>query len=259
MTTKEAIAIIKANKDGMAKLVQDAIEVLHPELKESEGERIRKYIIEFIALSDNPRKDEMLAYLENQKPAEWSEEDKEMMQNIITGLEAQIHLIYAHDEQGKAQMKARINFLMSLPERFSLQPKQEWSEEDEKILEGIILDYEGEIENLSDDVCDELVRPVYEQRISWLKSLRPQPHWKHLSEKDTFIRDRCYATIRDSELSDEEKEWIFDFLKRCEPQPRWKPSKEQMIVLLNAGNGNYLSGKHMQVLRDLYNDLKKLL
>lgn len=42
-------------------------------------------------------------------------------------------------------------------------------------------------------------------------------------------------------------------------EEHWKPSEEQMNVLFNAGNGNYLNGTHMQILRDLYNDLKKLM
>ena len=57
--------------------------------------------------------------------------------------------------------------------------KQEWNEEDEKMLQAIILDYKGEIEHLTDKDIDMLVKPVYKKRIDWLKSLRPQPHCKN--------------------------------------------------------------------------------
>lgn len=66
-------------------------------------------------------------------------------------------------------------WLKSLPERFNLQPKQEWSEEDEA---------------MRSDTLDSLRRyqlsmPNYqvELQMRWLKSLRPQPHWKPSEEQ----------------------------------------------------------------------------
>ena len=48
MTPEEAQAIIKANMKDMAKIVQDAIGVLHPELAESEDERMCKRCIDLL-------------------------------------------------------------------------------------------------------------------------------------------------------------------------------------------------------------------
>lgn len=74
MTPEEAQTIIKANMKDMAKIVQDAIGVLHPELAESEDERIRKRLITLIRVLDslfftgnNPSKEQCIAYLEKQK------------------------------------------------------------------------------------------------------------------------------------------------------------------------------------------------
>lgn len=56
---------------------KEALETLIPELKESEDERVRKEIYNF--LIDMECKKEWIAYLEKQKeqrPAEWSEEDE---------------------------------------------------------------------------------------------------------------------------------------------------------------------------------------
>lgn len=91
-------------------------------------------------------KDECLRLLSNyipQKPAEWSEEDSDNLERVDNYLWMLDD--YVGDDcatpQGKAD-KIRGNiqgilspWLKSLPERFNLQPKQEWSEEDKEILE----------------------------------------------------------------------------------------------------------------------------
>ena len=61
------------------------------ELKETEDERIRKYIVKFVELEKGVNlppddADKMLAYLEkqkDQKPVEWSKEDERMFDSII--------------------------------------------------------------------------------------------------------------------------------------------------------------------------------
>ena len=65
--------------------------------------------------------------VKEQKPAEWSEEDEKMLQSIIKDFRA-----------GKVSTIGQEQWLKSLPERFSLQPKQEWSEEDETYLQDAI-------------------------------------------------------------------------------------------------------------------------
>lgn len=54
------------------------------------------------------------------------------------------------------------------------QKPAEWSEEDERMLEPIISD----LRELCNCETDEELISDYEDRIAWLKSLRPQPHWK---------------------------------------------------------------------------------
>ena len=56
-----------------------------------------------------------------------------------------------------------LDWLKSLPERFNLQPKLEWSEEDEHRRQQAI---------------NALDRNGYYVLVDWLKSLRHQPHWK---------------------------------------------------------------------------------
>ena len=59
----------------------------------------------------------------------------------------------------------------------------EWSEEDEKMIRDILFD----LRELRDDETEEQLREEYSNEINWLKSLRPQPHWKP-SEDERFIK-----------------------------------------------------------------------
>lgn len=128
-----------------------------PELRESEDERMMRVI--GLALTDVPEErftslgttlKDCLAYLEkqkeqkpfnvceqcpyykdcpdyNEKKQEWSEEDSAHLTNAI---------LSAEKEWGTESRTAK--WLKALPERFNLQPKQERSEEDERILRRII-------------------------------------------------------------------------------------------------------------------------
>lgn len=99
-----------------------------------------------------------------EKPAEWSEEDENTKNHVLGYLNG-----FSCSEEAKQQMWKWIN---SLPERFNLQPKQEWSEEDEKMLSDCI-----------EAVGSMSVRSDVKTLRDWLKSLRPQPHWKPSEEQ----------------------------------------------------------------------------
>ena len=77
-------------------------------------------------------------YLGAQKPAEWSEEDSRILYNVIA------YVGYAAGQIGVRNdlFKEANDWLKSLPEKFNLQPKQEWGEEEKKVLDSIIDDYE---------------------------------------------------------------------------------------------------------------------
>lgn len=98
------------------------------------------------------------------KPAEWSEEDKEYFDAIIAKLEV---------TQDDAMLTdGQMSFLKSLPKRFNLQPKLEWNEEDEKHRQWILeclADGKRKVPEFAEQ---------YQAAFDWLKSLRPQPHWK---------------------------------------------------------------------------------
>ena len=110
------------------------IDEVFPELKESEDERIRKELIEFLTHSSGVSGficKRWIAYLEKQKeqkPAEWSEEDKTHLCWIIECFDS----------------------------------------------------WKYQVPEFADQ---------YQSAIDWLKSTRPQPHWKP-SEDDVIIQVR---------------------------------------------------------------------
>lgn len=132
----------------------------------------------------------------------------------------------------------------------------EWSEEDERILKGII----GKIDH------DQTYGVSKVEMLSFLKSLRPvKQEWSKkdedklyqvmeilLADKTVALRDNphCKALHK---AYDEMIAW----LKSIRPQPHWKPSEEQIEVLKDVAYGTYQNGDG-PALRNLYDDLKKL-
>jgi hypothetical protein len=96
-----------------------------------------------------------------QKPS-WSEEDELMLQRCIADFE---YLLKTDKEFFMSRYKEQIDWLRFLKGRVQPQPKQEWSEEDEKMLDSII------------DCIDGTGLLDFDQ-IDWLKSLNPQNRWK---------------------------------------------------------------------------------
>lgn len=140
----------EAKKQGRIIVRVEDLENAFPELRESEGERVRKWLIRDIkqSLDDNVYNDEnidsakeALAWLEKQdqasdqkevrkieqKPA-WSEDDEHYY-----GI---IQYILNNECVGKTDKENAFNWFKSLKDR--VQPKQEWSEEDSKMVEDIV-------------------------------------------------------------------------------------------------------------------------
>ena len=122
---------------------------------------------------------EVQKIFDEQKPAEWSEEDEKMLSDIIKDL---VHPWNEYiPERIEEEIKWLKNKLKSFKDRVQPQPKQEWSEEDEK--------------SLCMCLCA-LGNPNYcykngelERMRNWLKSLRPQPNWKPSEEQITVLHD----------------------------------------------------------------------
>ena len=177
----------KIRQMSLPKETMEILEALAPELAESEDERIRKALIDALKTSKSvgelkfilpePTREGCIAYLEKQKeqkqvpiscghekgtPAEWSEEDKSFYDSIMCEV----------IKEGMHPTPEQANWFKFLPERFNIQPKQEWSNEDEEMLNSII-----------NVVCG-IVQPsngLREKQVRFLKSHLPS--WKPSEEQ----------------------------------------------------------------------------
>ena len=167
---ENAIEVVKKYRGTHILLTEDVIEEMFPELKDTEDEEIRKGIIRCIKcnMPDNDFRKKYLAWFEKQgdhKPVEWSEQDETHITNIIIMLKEGASLHFTEDNITKS-----VSWLKSIKNR--VQPKQEWSDEDEAtftVIGSLILD------NFSAEDAS--------KTLTWLHSLRPQNTWKPSDEQ----------------------------------------------------------------------------
>lgn len=200
--------------------------------------------------------------VESIKSTEWSEEDEEMISNIISSLRGYMCLAskspyYTNHE---AHIQKEIEFLNTLPERLNLQPKQEWSEEDERIVHFYEADYNNQIGDMSmKDVIDMRLK-FKDWLVNRLKDLRPQPK-QEWNEEDEHCIELLDTIIDSSALIPKNRIKCHSFLKSL--RPHWKPSEEQIGALNYAycelfkreDVGHNILGP----LQKLLDDLKKLM
>jgi len=138
--------------------------------------------------------------------------------------------------------------------------KPAWSEEDEKIIKGIIDDIQGRLE----DYPIEQLAEIYFKEISWLKSLkervRPQPKQRWSEEDEKIYQSIMDDTVQENQLNGEQTDWLRDIKYRCFPQPQntWKPSDEQIKALLKLEEMHVLEHEKNQENAHLYMVIKSL-
>lgn len=106
-------------------ITREDIERAFPQVKEDEDERIRKHLINCVTRTIKEAdafkeisEAKILARLEKQKPAEWSEEDEKMRQHIISDLRE--FRQFETDEELVSDYEDEISWLKSL------RPLQKW-------------------------------------------------------------------------------------------------------------------------------------
>ena len=316
-------ALRAANDTG-----EDVVEFIFPELAESEDERIRKTLIRFFAnikeISESGRttwavrKEDaemcksFIAYLEKQKPVEWSEEDnigwdeafvcvtraeraaknEEELQNAVTAekwlkeikfkysvypvkkewsegdkekLYQVIETILADKDVALREYPLcstlheayddMVTFLKSLPERFNLQPKQGWSEEDERMLSRCV----KSIETSKQFADSGTFKEAKDKETSWLKdllnrfNLQPKQEWSEEDERD--VAEYIYETC-DGFTEYSAREVARDILSILQSNHHWKPSEEEMEAFKNSVE--HIPNAYYDDMWELYEQLKKL-
>ena len=205
----------------------------------------------------------------NRKPAEWSEEDETCLTNILIMLQEYVIHHYSKDDVNKS-----VDWLKSLPERFNLQPKQEWSEEDiTNGWTGVNLErYLSCLQKLGTG------NPQQPETINskWFKEhCRPQPREEiyQSAKHDLAIRFMNYldenrpegkmglsnGECEDIDKAFKEYDWakIMRYVEKY--RSSWKPSEEQMEALKWLVEYMSPSEKYIVIVKNLYEQLKKLM
>lgn len=167
---------------------------------------------------------------ERNRGTEWSDDDKTRLKVIKEELERFIMF----NQYGTPLSVDDIGWLETLPERFNLQPKGEWNEEDEKIIEGMIVDYKGEIEHLSDSTIDEQAKSVYQGRIDFLNRLKAYCPESYDNDVQNKIEDAIYLIEHYASHGHDKnlKEKVISGLKSLRPQPKqeWSDEDKEMLM-----------------------------
>ena len=250
------------------------LDVVFPELKESEDERTRKELLEVIrhcyedggyALCTDDYK-KYSAYLEKQRESTWTEEDDIFERNILPRIlnpskwtleqnNADKHYLeeFVDRQKNKFLEKQKEQpstvgdiaaaYQMGLAEGRKEQKPAEWSEA-----------FEDNIRNL---LHDKLTGHSEDGSMSWAISIDDKTLkdivngiWFYVSKEVLKYPNKELSQPEWSEedekmLSDcieavgsmsvrSDVKTLRDWLKSLRPQPRWKPSEEQMAVLYDA-------------------------
>lgn len=156
------------------------------------GDNIQEGVCGFGDTIDDALYEFLKGVCEQQKSAEWSDEDETCLEYALWCVTKARHFV-AKDACDLDACRCAERWLNYLPERFNLPPKQEWGEEDKKMLKATL-------ESLK---RYQLSMPNYqvELQMRWLKSLRPQPHWKPSEEQmDALDNARFCKSYDRSEL-----------------------------------------------------------
>ena len=188
----------------------------------------------------------------------WSEEndDEAWLNDIICKVEFDCTL--NKDEK---------NWLKSLKDR--IQARQEWSEEDKKIIDSIYISLNSEsvAEGLRcygiKYTVDDLETILFKQK-RWLKSIRPQQK-QEWSEEDNQYLCGLIGLIEQSKaeipitLKGKAADNCIDWLKSLSPKNHWKPSEEMLEALdIAIRAGIQLGSWEEKALRELQKQLKAL-
>jgi hypothetical protein len=185
------------NKDPYCPATKEQRDLLLQKMKETgyewDSEKKELRTIEHKSLSTEETELNSLAFLTElgytcipptkEKHAEWSEDDKRMIDTIIYDLER-------HGGKEDSSYSAEINWLKELKDRVQQQPKQEWSEEDDYVYNEIL-------KRVADKkLYDHDLEYIY----TCLKSLKPR--WKPSEEQLKTLWDAivyvegCHSNYR---------------------------------------------------------------
>ena len=288
----ERLQALHRDYDNISNLVdvKRELESIFPELRESEDERIRKWLLECVEnLSDGNfievSKQDVLFYLEKQKEQKpdieicphsiksksykengYPTDDKAFEEWIDGWFKEHKEKAYPQITMDEKEFK---NFCRGI--RNMYQRKPAWSEvellfrgEKVTVKRPFYRDDKGRgysTAELDEGVAWSALRAWCEKKGISLYDLYPKAEWSEEDEKmltGIIARGSSQVPPYDPALREEQIEWLMNRLKSL--RPSWKPGEEQMEVLLNAEGlvraNNY--NENAKILASLYEDLKRL-
>lgn len=169
-----------------------------------------------------------------QKPAEWSEEDKVMLNNIIWSVHMKSIIKPLYEMDDRSKYKKYEDFLKSLPERFNLQPEQE-------VVDRTVFDRIADILRW----CD-------------LPIGCPVENFKESeSEREHLLNIVQCVAHRYANSCTYCKEYSRGYQDGLAVH-RWKPNEEQILAIVEALKYIPNNKKEWIILENLMDDLKKL-
>lgn len=191
---EKAKQVINNNSTELERLCLSSV---FPELKESEDERMWGKIIDhFDWHSKGPylthqECDECKTFLERQK--EQKSINNSTREKIISRATSEKQVVLVSESDGNAEIgwdtrtledaKNLLEYSLAfINKQLDIKPA-EWSEEDEEMLNKIITDVECQ------EIRETITPSASKERISWLKSLRSQSHWKPSEEQMEALND----------------------------------------------------------------------
>lgn len=293
MERQEAIEVIKKNwPDSSRTMLREALETLIPELKESDDEKTRRDLINFVRLYG----DSHYSQIDKESAISWLEKQGKSHVNKLQVSDE----LYEHirdtcaciDDALSSEKLADINDYLSMAERsaqsaFDMIEKQceqkpvtinnlrcdELTWEDINTLEGIINNVHYEFRNgIGVESFGKAVLERFREikGDEYMDSCEQKPTW---SEEDNGFVDLLLAIFTNAHPNElfttgdiavfngnsVSSNRIITWLKSLKPQNHWKPTEEQLQILhaqLIEGAVTYPEDK--RVLTTLYEDLLKL-
>lgn len=292
MTREEAIKVIKSATVYTPEEMK-ALEILIPELRKSEDERIRKEIICFIEYEEArgnipdkwyqaKRPGIWISYLEKQKEGkeELSESENERIRKVIVKSIEEDSSVY-EQEVSKESMLAWLKKQKEQKSRIDACgfPLRDEEESACSYLERCL---SPDMRNIWYEACSEIKEKQKEQKpadyTAELKKCKDNPLYfydKYVSikqkpaewsEEDEDMLNSCISSIEEAKENryayketdgdtsyDHEIEWLKSL------RPSWKPSEEQMKALAWYSGNSAIPPTGDKAIQSLYNDLKKLM
>ena len=229
------------NIDGLTESQWVAIRAAHRLLGEYvEQEQKPVEIEEIIRKAKSEGRQEVIdnpEYYQLQKPAEWSEEDKQWLSEVYSAID---HSMYSEVE--RQEMKKYIDHL-----RYQSQPKQELDEESSKVVLKAVELLNSYGNSLYNGSFEKESNAVYKVADSLkLLSTQPKPEWSE-NEKQRlktiagYLRYKGYeedAYFIESIPPQQKEEGIKGVKGHPDPAGVWKPSDGQLKAL------KYFLGQH---------------